>query len=641
MSLDTADMDPSASSTRCTGRFRFGSVELDAGEHSLHVAGHPVQCSRKVFQLLLQLCLLPDRVQNRDELIRALWPGGQLISDEALTQIIFRARAVLGSEAGALVTVRGVGLRLGVPVTRLGPKAAPANPSPSALSTETPRRRVGDNPESTSSPAPPVLDNHRDPEAVAIATGLPAEPSPPSEQRRVGRPRALWIVWLALGLLVVLTATGLTRRWLAGDWELVDLGYGLYRSDLHANDPRSARIIAEALRDDAHGDRGRGEAGLRAVHAADTSTPVPAALLALWAAGGGNMQRAEEWLELAKARAEPLHDVYLSLLLGYVAAEASEDAESVRRQAGAMLDFRPQAWRMRHARAHLLMASGMRAAALAEIQRIEVTALGDRKLEMVIADRASLGDADGAEAVLQDLPEQGDAAYAFLQGRIAWSRGNMDAAAEAFRRAADLGLASARLDLKRRSLVNLAAIEAMRHEDDEAILALDRARQGMDPGSHPIDLIDISLFLAELHARKGDRQAMQEDFTKAHAAAVAARAEGMRASIALTQARLWPEAEPFPPPSSDEVVAPLWQARLALNQGHGEQAANALSEALRRGILDTPLIEEARFLAWQLGLEVPSERPLDPPYPPLSVAVLRRELRAQVPGSAMARGHGP
>ena len=58
-------------------------------------------------------------------LTQALWPGGQIISDEALTPVIFRARSALGPYVAHLRTVRGVGVRLDIAVTHL-PVAEPA-----------------------------------------------------------------------------------------------------------------------------------------------------------------------------------------------------------------------------------------------------------------------------------------------------------------------------------------------------------------------------------------------------------------------------------------------------------------------------------------------------------------------------------
>lgn len=81
--------------------------------------GQLCACSRKVFELLLALCRSGDRVSTRDELIEALWPGGQVVSDESLTQAIFRARAVLGRHADLIRTMRGTGLRIDAPVQAL------------------------------------------------------------------------------------------------------------------------------------------------------------------------------------------------------------------------------------------------------------------------------------------------------------------------------------------------------------------------------------------------------------------------------------------------------------------------------------------------------------------------------------------
>lgn len=617
------------------GCFVFAGVELDADKHSLRVDGQVVQCSRKAFELLLQLCLVSNRVQSRDELIAALWPGGQIVSDEALTQVIFRARAVLGQHASALLTVRGVGLRLGVPVTRRphdhGDKILlPTGLPPSAA----PRRRAGDAESAAERPetliaapvAAPIATRPLAPPATAPLVPTNDEPATPA--RRPWRLRRVVIV------ASIFAATVIGLRLGIAPVAVVDAGYGLYETDLHGSDPRSTGLVREAFIHDAQGDRGRGEALLQAVHQADATTPVPAAFLALWAAGTGNAERAALWLEQANQRARPLHDVYVNLLLGYVDAELNDSPAAVMRQAGALLNIRPQAWQMRLARAHLMVAANLRTAALHEIQQIDVPALGHRKLEMVIADRASLGDIAGAQALLDRLPRREDAAYAFVLGRIAWSRGDFDAAYRAFRDCADYSVASARLDLRRRALVSVAAIEVMRHQDQAAIAGLERARASLATTANPISDFDTSLFLAELHARAMNQAATHAELDRAIAAANTTQSAEFQLIAALVAARLRPAIDPPLPAAVDAAGEALWRARSAWNRGEREAAMLALTDAQRRGVFDTRLVEEARYLAWQLGQPVPAERALDPPFPPLAVAVLRRDLR-----EALAKPH--
>ena len=105
-------------------RYRFAEVELDPANYALHVDGEPRQCSRKAFELLLLLVRNAGRVLSREEVMGALWPGGQIVSDEALAQLVFRTRAVLGAHGSVLKTLRGIGLRLDARVTLVEPETA-------------------------------------------------------------------------------------------------------------------------------------------------------------------------------------------------------------------------------------------------------------------------------------------------------------------------------------------------------------------------------------------------------------------------------------------------------------------------------------------------------------------------------------
>jgi DNA-binding winged helix-turn-helix (wHTH) protein/tetratricopeptide (TPR) repeat protein len=597
-------------------RFVFAGVELDASTQSMRVDGHPVACSRKAFDLLLQLCLKPGRVQTRDELIGALWPGGQIVSDEALTQVIFRARAVLGPYAVHLLTVRGVGLRIGIEVRQL-PALAAAPATAEAVAAVTPLRRASDMQAANS---------------IAAAAAAPprVESLPPPARSSLRR----W-PWMLVPIALVAIAIMLIADRGGGHEVVVDEGYALFETDLHAQQPGTAGMIREAFLNDARGERARGQALLEAVHKADADTPVPAIFIALWAAGAGDAESARNWLAIARARVGASRDVYLNLLLDYVEAEAHGEGTDVIRQAGAILDVRSGAWRMRSARSHLMIASGMRDAALHEVQQIDVQALGHRKLDMVIADRASMGDVEGAQAMLDRLPKgDGDAAaYAFLNGRIAWSRGDFDAAHQHFSEAASRGFESARSDLQRRALINIAAIEVLRDHDEAAVAALERARVGMNVGSR-IDEIDCSVFLAELHARAGRVAQMQAELDRALAVSKDTNAVAMRLAAALAAKRLRPELDLSMPPDMDAEGEALWRARLAYNAGDKVRAEAALTDARHRGILTTRLVEEARFLALQLGQDVPAEEAMDPPYPPLSLFVLRRDLRRAAMGKS-------
>ena len=238
--------------------------------------GQLCACSRKVFELLLALCRSGDRVSTRDELIEALWPGGQVVSDESLTQAIFRARAVLGRHADLIRTMRGIGLRIDAPVQALIDR--PAEPE-----------------EDIAAPALTEALSQTEPESESES--LAPVPDTPSRPRFWRRP-ALVVAALLLSLL----ALGWLLRPSSDSPPMQDDGYGLREDDLHAMLPDTAQLLREALWNESHGERARAAALLEAIHAADAGTPLPAIYLALWANGSADYETGRHWLAQARER---------------------------------------------------------------------------------------------------------------------------------------------------------------------------------------------------------------------------------------------------------------------------------------------------------------------------------------------------
>jgi len=562
--------------------YRFAGVEVDTERLQIRVDGLPVACSRKAFELLVLLCRSPQMVLPRARVMDALWPGGQTVSDEALTQIIFRARAAMGPYAGLIATVRGVGLRLDATVSTRGSfklAGPPSAPEPSKLDKAMPSRRA----------SMPVL--------FALA-----------------------------GLLLVAASVFF---W-PGDptLDVFYEGYGLTAAAITGEQPDTAAIIMEAFENDAHGERARGAKLLEAVHRSDAGTPIPALFLALWSAGTGDVEAEQEWLEQARERMGNRGDLYLNLLLDYITAESGSSPQEIIDAAGALLDVRPDAWRMRLARAHLLEYNGMREAALHEITQIPVKKFGNRKLDQVIADRASYGDVEGAQAMLDAIPARSDpATHAFISGRIAWSRGDFYAAYEHFNRTLELSYPVARLDLYRRALLYGGAISASQGRDDDAIAMLEGAR-AVNEGKSVIDAVDVALFLAQLHDAAGRHKLAAAELETALNAAGGLLPDGMELASAFTALRLQPGRKIDKPdgPLSAEYES-LWRAMVAYAANDQKTASAALSEARVQGIGFTRMADEARWLQWQLGEPVALEADIDPPYPPLSRFMLRREIR--------------
>lgn len=591
-------------------RYRFGRVALETHGRRLLVDGRERPISRRAFDLLLILLRSPRRVHAREALIDALWPGGQIVSDEALTQAVFRVRAVLGVDGERIATVRGVGIRLDADVsteTDAGgvPETVVAIPAATG--------------ETRLEPEAPV-----EPEGVAPALAPTPEPpptiAPPASQTKRRR-RAVPIAVVLAAIVVLAVAIVLLRR---HEPAAIDAGYGIAAADVHAAHADGSRLLGEAVAHDNGGDRARARALLETLHDSDAATPWPAMLIGLWSIGAGDTVAADEWLARAHARAVPLRDPYVNAMLRYIEAERSGNAQDIIRYAGAVLDLRPGAWRMHLARAHLKHYQGLREAALAEVRQIDVRELGNRKLEGALADRASFGDVAGAQAVLDSLPRTTDAAaWEYLAGRIAWSRGDRVAARAAWERATDEAKRNGRSDVGNRAEANAGLAAMLTGDRPSAIAHFERARVGMAEAGWITDEIDLSLLLAQMHALDGRADAARAEFQRAVAIAGRGGDEVLHAQIALVGARLFPAVDFAPDKTPEPAAQALLSARHARSRSDAAAAREDLQTAVRRGVLDSVVADEARLLAAELGLPVAPEKPLDPPYPPLSASAAR------------------
>lgn len=107
--------------------YRFGDCELDPRAFELRRQGDIVHVERQVFEVLAHLAAHSDRVVSKIELLDAVW-GSRHVSDSAVTSRLKAARRAVGDDGEhqrVIATVRGVGYRLVVPVTEVGPTAGP------------------------------------------------------------------------------------------------------------------------------------------------------------------------------------------------------------------------------------------------------------------------------------------------------------------------------------------------------------------------------------------------------------------------------------------------------------------------------------------------------------------------------------
>jgi DNA-binding winged helix-turn-helix (wHTH) protein len=632
-------------------RVRFAGVVLDPHGHRLLVDGRQRACSTRAMALLQLLCERPGRVWARTELLDALWPGGQVVADESLSQLVFRLRAALGPYAESIVTVRGVGVRLDA---QLEPEPWPDQRPPVDVGGAAPVPGTASGLDQRA-----VADGEATAPARAWVAAVPAPGRPVAERvdgappghgasarddgagrasAGTGRTGSRTPVAVAVGLaLVLVLAVGAWLGWFraVGDGAslgqadpatVVDAGMGLQRGDLPAMSESALALVAGAFEQERLGDRERSQALMEAAHGSDRSSPVPALMLALWSGASGDGDRADRWLAAASERRSDRDAPYLLLLANYVQAERRGHLPDIARQAGALLDLRPDAWFLRLARAHVYGAMGLRERALAELQGIVVGDLDHPRLAMALADRASFGDVAGARAILAGLrPDADNLDVALARARVDWSAGDLAAARAGFVAVAELARQQARLGIRARALAYIGILDLVAGDTDAARASLERARAGARERRDGSLELDLTLLLAHVHAEQGQGDAVRAELRHAVGLAPALPSSDLGFFTRLVALRLAPDLEDDLAARLDEAGgASLMQARRALAAGDRAAARTEVERAVEQGALEARLAEETRLLLAELGLPAPAGPPLDPPHPPLTRFAVRR-----------------
>ena len=573
---------PDGLSPRRPCGYRFGDVYVDTLRRTVSVSGEEVACRPLVFQLLLLLCEAGGAVVERAVIFSRLWPENVVASDESLTQIAHRLRAMLGSSGGALRTVRGVGFRLDAAIEPVFPEPA-----------------------SAAGNLPPVQDVAQD-----------RAPAVPHRSRRA--------IALSLLALILLATLGGLLWWSWHSREILDSGFALRRSDLGNQRTETVDLVREALTAWGDGDRLRARTLLETAHRGDRATPIPAALLALLQPGS----QGRDWAGEAERRLPAGASAYQRLLVRYASlSRVSENADSVA-TLSSLLEIRPEAWALRLARAHYHLARRERAAALVDLRQIQVPSLSNRGLAMVLADRASLGDAGSADRDLRSARLEGEEALAaFVRGRIRRSQRRPAEARLEFQRAIEESTRHNQPDLatESRLLVGITAFES--GDPAGASLALDEfAFEPANP--HPQDACEALALSAYLAQRRVDAAGMERRLAEARRRLETMDADAIETRIAVDLLALRLEGtrgedlRPFAATIASEPellgVRSLLLARIAFQgpEGGRAEAARLLRQSRLEGVDQTYFAEEAALLASDLG-EPPAHLWVDPPYPNL------------------------
>jgi serine/threonine protein kinase len=428
------------------------------------------------------------------------------------------------------------------------------------------------------------------------------------------RRRRRWPMYAAAAAIVLaLPATLYIRH----EHQVIDQGYDLRWSDVRGNE-EVRRLVAIALRTDSQGNRANAIQLLQQAHRSSTESALPAAFLASWLDAAGNAKEEAYWSREANKRLRSDTPTYESMLVRYLAGQRDQENATLLALAQSMLNLRPGAWRLRLGAAHMLLTQRDNKAALVQLKRIDIDQPDDRRLMLVLADRASLGDVTGATRDLQRSRLMQQPAFStYTLGRIAWTRGDIEGAIHNYELCAERASVESLtpLEIDARFYQALAYIRRDDLAGAQRSLALCMAR------ARQIELVqresDASAAVAYIANRQGDFAERDRKLAEAmgyvtHPGDVSQ----LRILAIRMRSDIW-KTWPRPRLEHQAVltgVGPLIDAREAWFNGDLEAARQNLRRSRAEAIDSTGFREEAELLTKELGGPATLLQP-DPPYP--------------------------
>jgi len=439
-------------------------------------------------------------------------------------------------------------------------------------------------------------------------SSLPTSPLDPTLLRwRAKRHFLGWFI-IAISLVIVVLIFVKNR------YEVIDDGYDLRASDI-TGDSETRRLTALALHADSAGDRSEAIQLLSEAARRAPDAPLPAAFLASFTHYNGDPKGGQRWAAETRRRMGKATSPYEALLCRYLLPENEGRMEMG--LSTSLLELRPRAWRLRLGLAHLHLARRETKAALAQLMQIDVGAPDDRRLAIVLADRASLGDVAGAtrdlnRSKLTTLP----ALLAYTQARIAWSSGKASQAARLFDTAAENATIGNLVPVAIESRVLTGVARVGMNDLEQAQSAFDLAAvKAHDAGLGESEL-ESDAFAAWVAGRRGDAEGLARRLRLA--AALTEPGTTDYAALRLFSARehlnVLAAAASLPTDEESPAVTTLIKARDAWSQNDPSTASRLLQQSRSEGIDDTWFSEEASLLAYDLGGPTRTFH-ADPPYP--------------------------
>jgi len=283
-----------------------------------------------------------------------------------------------------------------------------------------------------------------------------------------------------------------------------------------------------------------------------------------------------------------------------------------------LLELHPKAWRLRLGLAHFHLYRREIRAALEQLKQIDIAAPDDRRLSVVLSDRASLGDPDGAERDLnRSSLMRRPAQLAYTRARIAWSRGRYAEAARFYDAAAESATASNLTPVADESWVMSGAARIAAGDLDAAQSALDVAAIKSQQTHYTPEAVDAYTYGAYAAYRRGDAEGMERRLRAAFALVphTSASFDELRLFALRVHSPSVPHVKPGEDLQEDFGVASLVAAREAWSRGNNAAATRLLQQARSEGVDSTWFAEQSALLAYDLGAPPRTTFKPDPPYP--------------------------
>lgn len=90
----------------------FGPIEIDRKTFSVLIDGEKVYFPRKEFEILFFLLSNPDRVFNREVLLKEIWGSDVYVVDRTVDVHVRKIREKLGKYSDMIETIKGVGYKV-------------------------------------------------------------------------------------------------------------------------------------------------------------------------------------------------------------------------------------------------------------------------------------------------------------------------------------------------------------------------------------------------------------------------------------------------------------------------------------------------------------------------------------------------